>query len=132
MDRFKRRTFFGGMPPLRAIGFLALMGFALFVSFRIFTAPAKTVQVVAAPDGSREARLQHVYYASKPGFKVSVREKHLWHTLFYLGEYTNAPAGTVSESLRWSADSQTLSFEINGQPVWGCDFAARSSRLKSP
>jgi hypothetical protein len=53
---------------MRAAGLLALMGFALFVSFRIFTPPAKTVQILAAPYGNREARLQHIFYYSKPGF----------------------------------------------------------------
>jgi hypothetical protein len=118
MDRFHKRNFLGGIPPLRAIGLLALMGFALFVAFRIFTAPAKTVQIVAAPDGSREARLQHIYYYSKPGFKIAVREGRLWHTLFYLPEYTNAPKGEVKGSLRWGEDSKRLYFDINGKPVW--------------
>lgn len=132
MQRFHRRTFLSGLPPMRAAGLLALMGFALFVSFRIFTAPTKTVQILAAPDGSREARLQHVYYYSRPGFKISTRAGQLWHTLFYLPEYTNAPAGELTESLRWSADSKKLYFEINGRPVWDCDFEIQSSRLKSP
>lgn len=132
MDRFRKHSFLRGLPPLRAIGFLALMGFALFVSFRIFTAPAKTVQVLAAPDGSREARLQHVYYFSKPGFKIAAREHRLWHTLLYLSEYTNAPAGELKDSLRWSDDSRQLYFDINGKSVWGYDFDTQSSRLKSP
>jgi hypothetical protein len=131
MDRFHRRTFFGGMPPLRAVGFLALMGFALFVSFRIFTAPVKTVQILEAPDGRRAARLQHVYYYSKPGFKIAVREGRLWHTLFYLPEYTNAPADRPEGNLRWSPDSARLYFEISGRPVWAYDFD-QSSRLRSP
>jgi hypothetical protein len=132
MDRFHKRSFFGDMSPARAIGFLVLMGFVLFVSFRIFTAPAKTVQVLAAPDGSREARLQHIYYYSKPGFKISVREKRLWHTLFYLPEYTNTPSTVLKGNLSWSADSETLYFDINGKAVWGYDFESQSSRLKSP
>jgi hypothetical protein len=118
MDRFRKHSFLRGIPPLRAIGLLALMGFALFVSFRIFTPPVKTVQILAAPDGSREARLQHIYYDSKPGFKISVRERTLWHTLFYLPEYTNAPPGGLNEALRWSSDSRVLYFDINGRPVW--------------
>jgi len=120
------------MPPLRAIGFLVLMGFVLFVSFRIFTPPAKTVQILSAPDGSREARFQHIYYYSKPGFKIAVRERHFWHTLFYLAEYTNAPTGALNEKLRWSGDSKRLYFDINDKPVWGYDFETQSSRLKSP
>lgn len=132
MDRFHKRTFFSGMSPARAVGFLALMGFALFVSFRIFTAPAKTVQILAAPDRSREARLQHVYYYSKPGFKISVRERRLWHTLFYLPEYTNVPSGNVEGKLRWREDSEQLYFDINGRQVWGYNFETQSSRLRSP
>lgn len=128
MDRFHKRSFFSGMPPLRAIGFLALMGFVLFVSFRIFNAPAKTVQILSAPDGRREARLQQVYYSSKPGFKIAVREGRLWHTLFYLPEYTNAPAGGLKGSMSWSADSKNLWFDINGKPVWGYDFETQSSK----
>lgn len=108
------------------------MGFALFVSFRIFTPPVKTVQILAAPDGSRQARLQHVYYYSTPGFKIATRRRALWHTLFYLPEYTNAPKGEVKGSLRWSDDSRRLDFDINGNPVWGYDFETQSSRLKSP
>jgi len=118
MDRFRKHSFLSGMPPMRAIGLLVLMGFALFVSFRIFTAPAKTIQILAAPDGSREARLQHIYYYSKPGFKIAVRERRFWHTLFYLPEYTNAPSGNVEGKLRWSEDAKRLYFDINGKPVW--------------
>ena len=132
MDRFHKRSFFSGMSPMRAIGFLVLMGFVLFVSFRIFNAPAKTVQILSAPDGRREARLQHIYYYSKPGFKIAVRERRLWHTLFYLSEYTNASAGALNEKLRWSEDSKRLYFDINGRPVWGYDFETQLSRLKSP
>jgi len=132
VGRFQKKSFFGEMPPLRAIGFLVLMGFVLFVSFRIFTPPVKTVQILSAPDGSRNARLQHVYYNSKPGFKIAVRERHLWHTILYLTEYTNAPAGALNEKLRWSADSKRLYFDINGKLVWGYDFETQSSRLKSP
>lgn len=117
---------------MRAAGFLILMGFVLFVSFRIFTAPAKTIQILAAPDGSREARLQHIYYYSKPGFKISVRERRLWHTLFYLPEYTNVPSGEAEGILSWSEDSKRLYFKINTEPVWGYDFEIQSSRLKSP
>ncbi|MCC7300429.1 MAG: hypothetical protein IT583_05070 [Verrucomicrobia bacterium] len=132
MDRFHKRTFFSGMPPLRAVGFLALMGFVLFVSFRIFTPPVKTVQILASPDSVREARLQHVYYYSKPGFKIAVRDHRLWHTVFYLSEYTNAPAGILKENLRWSPDSEKIYFDINDKPVWGYDFETQSSRLRSP
>ena len=113
---------------MRAIGFLVLMGFVLFVSFRMFNAPAKTVQILAAPAGGREARLQHIYYYSKPGFKISVRERHLWHTLFYLPEYTNAPTEVLKGNLSWSADSKNLYFNINGRPVWGYDFETQSSK----
>lgn len=132
MDRFHKQSFFGSTSPLRAIGLLALMGFALFVSFRIFTAPAKTIQILAAPNGGREARLQHVYYSSKPGFKIAVRERYLWHTLFYLPEYTNATSTVLKGNLSWSADSKTLYFDINGKAIWGYDFESQSSRLKSP
>jgi hypothetical protein len=133
MDRFRKYGLLRRRPSMRTLGLLALMGFALFVSFRIFTPPSKTVQILAAPDGSRAARLQHVYYYSTPGIKIAVREEgRLWHTLFYLPEYTNAPTGELKDSLRWSGDSATLYLEINGQPVWSCDFADQSSRLKSP
>jgi hypothetical protein len=116
------------------------MGFVLFIAFRIFTPPVKTVQVLAAPDGSREARLQHVYYYSSPGFKIGVRETpagkspvlNRWQTLFYLSEYTNAPAGERTERMRWSAGSNRLYFEVNGAPIWGYDFVDQSSRPRSP
>lgn len=135
-----RYSVFSGMPPLRAISLLALMGFVLFIAFRIFTPPVKTVQVLAAPDGSREARLQHVYYYSDPGFKIAVRETppgkspffNPWHTLFYLSEYTNAPAGKRTERMRWSAGSSRLYFEVNGTAIWSCDFVNQSSKLRSP
>ncbi len=118
MDRFRKQSFLRGLPPLRAIGLLALMVFALFVSFRIFSVPTKTVQILVAPDGTREARLQHVYYYSKPGFKIATRKNYLWHTILYLPEYTNEPAGELTETLRWSDDSKRLYFDINGKPVW--------------
>ncbi len=112
------------------------MGFVLFVAFRIFTPPVKTVLVLASPDGIREARLQHVFYYSNPGFKISVRETPPentplftpWHTLFYLPEYTNAPAGKRDERMRWSAGSNRLYFEINGAPIWGYDFITQSPK----
>lgn len=114
------------MSPARAVGFLVLMGFVLFVSFRIFTAPARTIQVLTAPDGNREARLQHIYYYSKPGYKIAVRRKHLWHTLFYMPEYTNAPVS--KDTLRWSPDSKQVYLEFDGKPVWFYDFTTESSR----
>jgi hypothetical protein len=117
-NRFRRRSLFGGLSPVRAVGLLALMGFALFVSFRIFRAPTETVQVLAAPDGSREARLQRVYYSSEPGFKVAVRRSGPWQTLAYLPEYTNAPAAELNETLHWSDDSSRLVLELDGKPVW--------------
>lgn len=132
MDRFRKHSFLSGLPSIRAIGLLALMSFALFVSFRIFNAPVKTVQILAAPDGSREARLQHVYYYSKPGFKIATREHRLWHTVLYLPEYTNVLPDELSGTLRWSGDSRMLYFDINGKPIWGYDFETQSSRLRSP
>lgn len=119
MDRFHKPGFLNGLPPIKAVGLLALMVFVLFVSFRIFTPPTKTVQILAAPDGSREARLQHVYYTSKPGYKIATRKNRLWRTVLYLPEYTNAPpTGDLKETLRWSEDSGVLFFDINGRPVW--------------
>ncbi len=131
-DRFHKRSVFSGLPPLRAIGLLILMGFVLFISFRIFTAPTKVAQVITSPDGSREARLLHVFYYSEPGYKVAVRKGYLWHTLFYLPEYSEVPAEDRIEKLTWSPDSKRLTFEVNGTRVWGYDFPAQSSRLKSP
>jgi len=128
MERFQKRSFFGGMSLGRAIGFLALMGFVLFIAFRIFSAPTKVVQILSSPDGSREARLQHVFYYSEPGYKVAVRKGGLWHTLFYLPEYPEVPLADREEALRWSRDSEQLIFEVNGKTVWGYDFPAQSSR----
>jgi len=84
MNRFRKHSLFNGMPKGRMIGFLALMGFVLFVAFRIFTPPTEVIQRVTAPDGSREARLQHVFYYSDPGYKISTRTRRLWHTALYL------------------------------------------------
>jgi hypothetical protein len=114
------------------LGLAALLGFALWVSFRIFQAPEKTVQRLSSPDGRREARLRLVYYTAQPGYKVSVRERRFWHTLYYLPEYTNAPAGETTSALRWSDDARQLSLEIGGKRVWDYDFSAPSSKLKSP
>jgi len=116
----------------RAIGFLVLMGFVLFIAFRIFSAPTQVVQTITAPDGSRQARLLHVFYYSEPGYKVSVRERSLWRTLFYLPEYPDVPVEEREEALRWSHDSEQLTFEVNGKQVWGYDFRTQSSRLRSP
>ena len=118
------------MSPGRAIGFLLLMGFVLFISFRIFSAPTKVVQTITAPDGSRQARLLHVFYYSDPGYKVSVRKGRLWHTLFYLPEYAEVPLKDREERLYWSLDSEQLIFEVNGQRVWGYDFPSQSSRIR--
>ncbi len=131
MNRFQRRRFFSGIPPVRSIGLLVLMGFALFISFRIFTPPTRVIQILSAPDGSREARLINVFYHSEPGYKISVRRKKLWQTLFYLADYPQVPlAEREKEVLRWSADSKKLFFEVNGKRVWSYDFPAQSSRLK--
>lgn len=109
------------------LGLLALMGFVLFVSFRIFTPPTTVVQTLRAPDGSREARLLHVYYYSDPGYKISIRSGRFWHTLFYQPEY----AGAGELSLRWSDDAAQLYVDLNGRPIWGFDFPSQS-RLRSP
>ena len=120
------------MPAGRAVGFALLMGFVLFVSFRIFTAPSKVVQELVSPDGSRRARLLHVYYYADPGYKIRVRSGAFWRTLCYLPEYKGVPLAEREEVLKWSQDSTQLTFEVNGQLVWGYDFPAQSSRLKSP
>ena len=130
MNRFHRRSFFTGLSPGRAIGFLALMGFVLFISFRIFSAPTKVVQTITSPDGSRQARLLYVFYYSEPGYKVAVRERLLWHTLYYLADYPDVPLDKREETLRWSHDSEQLIFEVNGKRLWRYDFPAQSSRLK--
>ncbi len=127
MNRFQKRSFgirhaLSELRNSRKIGFLALMGFVLFVSFRIFTPPTQTVQVLEAPDGSRAARLQRVYYVSDPGFKVAVRERRFWHTLCYIPAAANGPAAEPDEKLRWSADSKQLILEISGTPVWTHQF----------
>ncbi len=122
MDRFRKHSLFAGMPKGRAIGFLALMGFVLFVAFRIFTPPTEVVQQITAPDGSREARLQHVFYYSDPGYKISTRAGRLWHTKLYLPEYRGDNTKKREAVLRWSLDSKRLFFEINGAAVWNETF----------
>jgi hypothetical protein len=114
---------------MRTVGFLALMAFAVFVSFRILTPPTQVIQVLAAPDGSRQVRLMHVYYSSEPGYKIAVRSGRLWHTLFYLAAFNDGrTADERTAELRWSLDSRQLFFDINGRPVWGYDFG-KSRRL---
>lgn len=130
MNRLQRIRFFHGMSTGRAIGFLALMGFVLFVSFRIFTPPTEVIQQISAPDGSRDARLVLVYYYSDPGYKIATRTRRLWHTQLYLPEYTGDAAAERKASLRWSADSTKLFFEMNGKPVWSEMFEVPSSRPK--
>lgn len=107
---------------LPRIGFLTLMGFVLFVAFRIFTPPTETIQRISAPDGSREARLQHVFYYSDPGYKVATRSGLMWHTRLYIPEYKDAPVEGREASLRWSADSRELFLEINGRTIWSEKF----------
>ena len=130
MNRFHKRSFFGGMSLCRAIGFLALMGFVLFIAFRIFSAPEKVVLTITSPDGSREARLLHVFYYSEPGYRVSIRRKIGWGTLYYLAEYPDVPLKEREEILIWSHDSEQLIFEVNGKRLWGYNFPSQSSRLK--
>ncbi len=119
MNRFRKRRFLTGLPPARTVGLLALMAFALFVSFRIFNAPTETLQIAASPDGRREARLQHVFYYSEPGYKVAVRSGFLWKTLLYIPEITDA--ADAEASIRWSSDSRRLWLDINQKPVWKHD-----------
>jgi hypothetical protein len=101
---------------------MLLMGFVLFVAFRIFTPPAELVQQISAPDGSREARLQRVFYNSDPGYKVQTRARLMWHTQLYIPEYSDEPLEGREVSLRWSADSKDLFFDINGKTVWSERF----------
>ena len=122
MDRFRKHSLFTRMPKGRTIGFLALMGFVLFIAFRILTPPTEVIQRISAPDGSREARLQHVFYTSDPGYKISTRTRRLWHTQLYLPEYKVAAVEQRKAAIRWSADSKELFFEINGTPVWSETF----------
>jgi len=122
MNRFRKRSFFDGMPPIRVIGFLALMGFVLFVAFRIFTPPTEVIQTLSAPDGSREARLMHVYYTSDPGYKIATRRGRFWHTALYLPEYKEDSSAEREAVIRWSPDSKQLFFEINGKAVWRENF----------
>ncbi|MFA5688330.1 MAG: hypothetical protein WC959_04180 [Kiritimatiellales bacterium] len=116
-SRFKRRRVLN-RPKFRMLSLTALFAFAIFVSFKIFMAPVKTVQVVPAPAGNRTARLQHVYYYATPGIKISVREKYIWRTLAYLPEFTNTVEAAGATSLQWSSDSRRLTLEVTGTPVW--------------
>ena len=129
MNRFRKRSFFKGMPKSRVIGFLALMGFALFVSFRILTPPTRVVQQVASPDGRCVARLVHVYYYSEPGYKVATRTGRFWHTRVSLPEYKDDSTTERNAVLRWSADSKRLYLNMNGKPIWGYDFE-KSARVQ--
>jgi hypothetical protein len=122
MNRFQKWSASNGMSTGRAIGFLALMGFALFVAFRIFTPPTEEIQRITAPDGSREARLMLVYYYSEPGYKVAARTRSLWHTLVYLPEYKDESTAERNASIRWSEDSRQLFFEMNGKVIWSEQF----------
>ena len=130
MNRFHKRSMFAGMSPGRAIGFLVLMGFVLFIAFRIFSAPEKVILSVMSPDGSQEARLLYVFYYSEPGYKVSVRRKIGWGTLYYLADYPDVPLKEREEKLYWSPDSERLFFEVNGKQIWTYDFPTQSSRLR--
>lgn len=116
---------------MRVIGMMALMGFAVFVAFRIFTPPTKVVQVISAPDGRREARLMLVYYSSEPGYKIAVRKGWGWHTLLYIPEYQTGKGEPQEAALHWSSDSTELIFEINDEQVWGWNFSTQSS-LSAP
>jgi len=130
MGRFIKHSVFSGLSTGRAIGLLVLMGFVLFISFRIFTPPTKVVETVPSPNGRREARLVHVFYYSEPGYKIATRTGRFWHTLFYLSEYTEVPFKDRVEKLGWSSDSKQLIFEINGKSIWSYDFPTQSSRLR--
>ena len=130
MNRFQKRSLFIGMSPGRAIGFLALMGFVLFVAFKIFSAPEKVILSITSPDGRREARLLYVFYYSEPGYRVSIRRKIGWGTLYYLSEYPDVPLKDRKEKLYWSPDSEQLFFEVDGKRIWGYDFPSQSSRLR--
>lgn len=129
MNRFRKHRIFDGMSTGRAVGFLALMGFALFVSFRILTPPTQVVQRISAPDGSREARLVHVYYYSDPGCKVSTRTGRFWHTRLSLPACGDDSAPGSNAVLRWSIDSKRLYLDMNGSPIWGYDFE-KMTRVK--
>jgi len=122
MNRFRKHRMLDRVPKGRLIGFMLLMGFALFVSFRIFTPPTEEIQRISAPNGSREARLLIVYYNSDPGYKVATRSRGLWHTQVYLPEYNDESTTERNAAIRWSPDSKQLFFEMNGKVIWSEQF----------
>ena len=112
MKRYKQRH---QRPAMRTLGLSALFAFAIFVSFKIFMPPIETIQVIPSPDGARTARLQHVYYQTTPGIKISVREKYIWKTLVHIPELKDAAANNIQ--LRWNS-AQQLQLESDSEPVW--------------
>ena len=94
--------------------------FILFVAFKILTPPSEEVAIIAAPDGTKTARLRKFYYTAQPSYKIYYHEadKRLWLNLLYLPSYTNVPHQTATEALEWSPDSETLFFKINGNTIW--------------
>lgn len=128
----RKNTFLGRMPPKQAVGFVLLMGFALFVSLKIFKSPTETVAQQMSPDGEREARLVRVYYRGDPGYKVQLRTGFLWGTLCYLAEVDAAPLDERVEALHWGPYGETVWFTIDERIIWGHDFSNQSSKLKSP
>jgi hypothetical protein len=117
---YKKQSLFD--PKRIGLWFFTL--FIVFVAFKILTPPSTEVALIDSPDGTKTARLRKFYYVSQPSYKIYYRDadKLVWLSLLYLPSYTNVPHETVTESIEWGSDSESLYFKINGTSIWSYDF----------
>ena len=117
---YKKKSLF----DIKRLGAGVFTLFICFVAFKILTPPSTEVAMVDSPDGSKTVRVRKFYYVSQPSYKIYYREtdKLVWLNLLYLPSYTNVPHETATESIEWSADSESLNFKINGTSIWSHSF----------
>jgi hypothetical protein len=109
---------------------ILLVGFILFVTYRILTPSSTVVATVTAPNGTGTAELRKIYYVAQPSYKIYYRPEGAFFPqgLLSLSAYTNVPHQTAEESLEWSPDSRYLLFKINDQPIWSYDFQSEAGK----
>ncbi|MBN2685391.1 MAG: hypothetical protein JXR40_08945 [Pontiellaceae bacterium] len=106
--------------PRKRRSLIILTAFMLFVAYKILTPTHEKLMRVEAPDGSKTARLQRVYYDHQPSYRIDYREpgKIVWLNLFDSPVQLSDSAEQPDAAITWSEDSTRIDFSINGTLVW--------------
>lgn len=115
--------------PRKRLPLIILAAFMLFVAYMILTPTHEKLMRVEAPDGSKTARLQRVYYESRPSYRIDYREpgKIVWLNLFDSQVQLSDSEEHSDAAIAWSEDSTRLDLFINGILVWQHSFSSQTS-----